>query len=271
MNRSRLIVVAGLIVLVVVGLFVFLRQPSIPGTSSMDGEDIGALLASGQAYFEAGEYSKAIADLEAVVEANPKNSEAYFLLGQAYNRTSALMKAADAFNTVISLDPDNAAAHHNLGVTYYQLQDPSAALPQFQAALALDPEDADTHYQLGATYLTLALPADQMAPPNAELLSKAIAEFEEALALREGMPEALIGIGNVYLQQANYDAAIEALKQALNNAPKSPEANYALASAYAQSGDVETACETYQQFLDLNPPAIWKSQAEQAMMILGCE
>jgi pentatricopeptide repeat protein len=85
------------------------------------------------------------------------------------------------------------------------------------------------------------------------------------------MPEALIGLGNVHLQQGAPEAAIEALEQAIESVPDSRESHYALANAYAQSGDIEKACETYDAFLSLDPPANWKAQAEQAMTSLGCE
>jgi tetratricopeptide (TPR) repeat protein len=104
-----------------------------------------------------------------------------------------------------------------------------------------------------------------------ELLDQATEEFDAALELRENMPEALIGLGNVYLQQGDYDAAIEVLEQAIASVPDSREAHYALAGALAQSGNADRACETYSQFLSLDPPANWRAQAEQTMASLGCE
>jgi tetratricopeptide (TPR) repeat protein len=217
------------------------------------------LLESGRVHLEAGEYTEAIADLEAAVETDPGNSEAYFLLGQAYNQTGELMKAADEFRTVIAL------------VTYFQLQEPGAAVAEFQAALELDPDDPDSHYQLGATYLILALSgADLTTPPDPQFLEQAVAEFEAALELRENMPEALIGMGNVYIQQGEYAAAIEALQRATEQAPDLPEAYYALGEVYARSGDTAGACEAYSRFLALDPPSNWRIQGEQAMTSLGC-
>lgn len=234
-------------------------------------EELKDLLESGRAHLEADDYDKAITELEAATEENPHSSDAHFALGQAYNQAGELLKAADEFRRVLEIDPDSAAAHHNLGVTYYQLQDLEAAVAEFKAALELDPGNPDTHYQLGATYLTLALSGvAPAAAPDPELLEKATDEFETALDSRENMPEALIGLGNIHMQQGEHAAAIEMLQQALELVPDSREAYYALGGAYAQSGDTERACETYSHFLTLDPPASWETQAEQAMTALGC-
>ncbi len=109
-----------------------------------------------------------------------------------------------------------------------------------------------------------------MVSPDPQLLEQAIAEFEAALELEEDMPEALVGMGNVYIQQADYAAAIKALQRAVEQAPDLPEAYYALGGAYAQSGDAAGACEAYSRFIDLDPPLTWQAQAEQAMAALEC-
>ncbi len=231
----------------------------------------GAGLESGRAHLEAGEYAAAITDLKAAVEADPGSGEAHLLLGQAYNQTGDLAKAKQEFSTVIALDPDNAAAHHNLGVTYFQMGDLNTALSEFQTALQLDP-DADTHYQLGAIYLNSAFSADDpSAPPDQQIIDQAVAEFEAALELEEDMPQALIGMANVYLLRADYASAITALHKAIEQVPDSPEAYYALGGALAQSGDVEEACQTYTHFLSLDSPQEWQDQVTQEMVELGCQ
>jgi tetratricopeptide (TPR) repeat protein len=234
-------------------------------------QDVEEVLESSRAHLEAGEYEKALTELEAAVEANPDSSDAHFLLGQTYNQTGEMLKAVDEFNEVLRIDPESAAAHHNLGVTYFQLQNPGAAVAEFQKALELDPDDPDTHYQLGATYLVLALPSnDPTAPPDPQFLEQATTEFETALKFRENMTEALIGLGNVYIQQRDYASAIETLQQVIEQAPNSLQAYYALGEACAQSGDAESACEAYDRFLELNPPTTWQSRAEEIMGALGC-
>jgi len=274
MSRRYLFIVVGL--LVVLAACQGRSQPEtvdepLDPRDESQSQDVEELVNSGRASLEAGNYDEAVSTLEEAVEQAPNNRDAHFLLGQAYNQNGELSKAVDAYRKVLEIEPESAAAHHNLGVTYYQLQDLRAAMDQFEKALEIDPDDADTHYQLGAAYLTLALSGSEPGSPgDPELLEQATAEFETALELRENMPEALIGLGNVQLQQGNYSAAIDALQQALESVPNSREAHYALAGAFAQSGNIEKACETYDQFLSLDPPAAWKAQAEQTMASLGC-
>ena len=235
-------------------------------------QSVDEIIESGRAYLESGEYDKAISELESAVERAADDSDTRFLLGQAYNQDGQLEKAADEFRKVLELNPESAAAHHNLGVTYYQLQDLRSAINEFETALQIDSDDPDTHYQLGATYLTLALSESaSTAAVDPELLDQATEEFNAALELREGMPEALIGLGNVYIQQRDYETAIKTLQKAIESIPGSREAYYALGGAYAQSGNIDKACETYKHFLTLDPPANWRAQAEQTVAALACE
>jgi len=260
MPRSHLLVTIGLV----------LALAACQGTT--ESIDLDSILDSARAYLESGNYEEAITTLEGIAEQAAGNSDVQFLLGQAYNQSGELSKAADAFRKVLELEPESAAAHHNLGVTYYQLQDLRAAVDQFQMALEIDPDDPDTHYQLGAAFLTLALAgSDPASPPDEDLLEQATEEFEAAMELRENMPEALIGLGNVRLQEGDYDQAIGLLEEAIGAVPESREAHYALAGALAQIGDIDAACETYDQFLSLDPPETWRTQAEQTMMALGCD
>jgi tetratricopeptide (TPR) repeat protein len=240
------------------------------GTAEL--QSIDEIVQSGRAYLESGEYDKAISELEGAIERAGDDSDAHFLLGQAYNQDGQLEKAADEFRKVLELNPESAAAHHNLGVTYYQLQDLQSAIDEFESALEIDADDPDTHYQLGATYLTLAISGSASTTAvDPDLLAEATKEFNTALELREGMPEALIGLGNVSMQLGDYENAIDTLQQAIESVPDSREAYYGLASAYAQSGNIDRACETYKHFLSLDPPAGWRAQAEQAMAALACD
>jgi tetratricopeptide (TPR) repeat protein len=139
-----------------------------------------------------------------------------------------------------------------------------AALTEFQAALAADPDDADTRYQLGATYLVQAFPMGALEP-DPDLLAKAESEFEGALDVAPGKPEALVGLANIYMLRGNMTEAIGLLEEAVEANPRMPEALFALGRAYAATGETERAKDTLQDFLDTGPPALWAQQAEELL------
>ena len=116
----------------------------------------------------------------------------------------------------------------------------------------------------------MAIEVLQTGASESDLMAKAVAEFETAIELEPGMPEALIGLGNVYIQKGETDAAIEALTAATRAAPDSPHAHFALAEAHSRGGDPENACAHYQTFLGLEAPENWRAQARQAMSMLEC-
>jgi len=265
-SYTNAIIILGVVLFVGLAIILVLRQGNTDVVEDASSDESVQAPDTGP---DTSEYGTTIADLEAAVEADPGDSEAHFQLGQAYNQEGMLLEAASEFRTVIALDPENAAAHHNLGVTHLQLQDLGSAITEFETAARLEPNDPDTRYQLGAAYLYLALA--EAEPGNSEqFLEQAQSEFEVALELREDMPQALIGMGNIYNQQGDYAAAIEVLQQAIEQAPDLSEAYYALGEAYARSNDVANACETYSQFVEMDPLPVFQDQARQVMTTLGC-
>ncbi len=222
-----------------------------------------------QSKMDAGEFTAAADMLEQIVAQDQENAEAYFLLGLSYFNLANYEKAQGAFEQTLKLDPERAAAvHHNLGALAYQTGDMNTAIEEFKSALDADPNDSDTHYQLGATYLVLALPTE-IQPPDEEKLQQAQAEFEASLALTPGKPEALVGIGNIYLLQNRLPEAIETLEQVVEDNPQMREALFALGRTYATAGDVPQAQATLQRFLDTDPPAVWAQQAQEILTQLG--
>jgi tetratricopeptide (TPR) repeat protein len=62
-----------------------------------------------------------------------------------------------------------------------------------------------------------------------------------------------ISIGNFYLKQKNYDAAIERYLEAIEYQPSSIRAYEALAQVYEKKGEIAKAIGAYKTFLEKNP------------------
>jgi len=180
--------------------------PTTP-TALTTPEDPLAHLEAGRSYQQAGDLDKAIAELEAAVQADPTLTEAHFRLGNAYAEAGQLDKATEEFKAVLGLDDNDADAHSNLGVVYYQQGLLSEAASEFLAALEISPEDAEVHYLLGAAYVQMGR------------MDEGVKEFNAALEYNSDLPEAYFGLGTVYKLQGNEEEAIKAFERFLELGP----------------------------------------------------
>ncbi len=212
----------------------------------------------------------AVQAFQQVLALQADHGMAHFWLGQIYAEQGRLEEARRELDAALPQLTDQAPAYHNRGVVLYQLGDLEAATSDLEAAIREDPEDPRSHYQLGAVYLARAIPASPLALPDTAWLEKAQGEFARALDLCPGMPEALIGMGNLHLLQGDPQKALEVLNPLLERHPDSAQAWYAIAQAHATLGNTSEACRALDQFLSLSPPAEWAEQAGKVKEQLGC-
>jgi tetratricopeptide (TPR) repeat protein len=260
MPNKRLIIAIIIVVVVMAGIGVTLYYANRPveETAVVNLEAI-------QENLDKGQYAAAKAQLEQLLAADENNAEVEFLMGLTLFNLEEYADAKEHFTRSMTLEPDRAAAvHHNLGVLAFQLGDMQTALNEFQLALEEDPGDPDTHYQLGATYLILAFPMGAVEP-DPDLLQQSEEQFELALNASPDKPEALVGLANIYMLQNDLPQAIELLEKAVQAQPYMREALFALGRAYAFSGKIAEAKSTLQTFLETDPPAQWKQQAEELL------
>ena len=76
--------------------------------------------------------------LLSMVEENPKNVEAHFVLGEFAIRSGQMEKAVARFNTIIDLQPQNTLAYIYKGEALMQMDSLPAALATFKSAIATD-------------------------------------------------------------------------------------------------------------------------------------
>jgi len=77
----------------------------------------------GDAWYEKGEYDKAIADYTEVIQLNPKNLNAYLIRGDTWLEKGEYDKAIADYTEVIRLDPKNVGAYNALSWIYATCSD----------------------------------------------------------------------------------------------------------------------------------------------------
>lgn len=144
----------------------------------------------------------------AIISSEPQSAEEQFHAGNAYYEAGQWDRAIIAYQKAIELDPNYQAAYANLGVTYYQQQQFDLAASQYEKALELNPEDGDVAYNLGALYLQQAL--SQGGEPNPDLLNQAVSQLQLAREMSPELAEPYFSLGVAYFALNRSAEAIQA-------------------------------------------------------------
>ncbi|MGA2362262.1 MAG: tetratricopeptide repeat protein [Candidatus Aminicenantales bacterium] len=149
-----------------------------------------------------GDFDGAISGLKPVLEKNPKDSNALYLIGLAYLKKNMFPEASAAFVQVTELAPKFAPAYYQLGVCYQQQKELEKALESYRKAMELDPANPDSPFYSGIILFGMSR------------IDEALALIEKTLSLKPDDPAALEMAGRCYAHQANFPKAVEYLEKA---------------------------------------------------------
>ncbi len=148
------------------------------------------------------------------------------------------------FERAIKLRPDEPTAYEQLGVFYLQLEQPAKALAVLETGLARakDSQPSILFYaNLSRAYRALKRPAD------------AVRIVRQGLAQAGPHYELYDALGVALGDQGEYEAAVEALHQAVALNPGDANANYNLAIALLPLRRLDEAVEALHRSLTLQP------------------
>ena len=104
----------------------------------------------GKAYYERGEFSLAVSELEETLAFEAVSGRDYFNLGMAYLQDQQQDRALSAFTTAGQMEPGLIEVDFGLGVLHKRALRYPLALESFQKVAARDPQDPCTTYNVGA-------------------------------------------------------------------------------------------------------------------------
>jgi len=148
------------------------------------------------------DFDGAIALLQGVLEKDPKDVNALYLVGLSYARKKMYPEALAALTQVTQLSPKFPPAYFELAICYQQQNDSDKALEFYRKNLDLDPNNPDAAYNSGLILF------------GQNRVDEALALFEKALSLRPDDPAYLEMAGRCYINQAKFEKAIEYLEKA---------------------------------------------------------
>lgn len=199
-------------------------------------------LRDGQRLIEAGQYEKAIEQLQLATSLAKTNDAAWNYLGLAYHRAGRLTNAVSAYQQAIRLNRDLMEARFNLGCLWLEAKRYEPARDAFTSCTVLRPNDTEAWLKRGTAELRLR---DLPAAENS---------FREVLKLAPQHPEALNSLGLVQLQRNRPRDAAQQFALAVKAQPDYAPALLNLATVtYQQLNDRATGVKYYRDYLALNP------------------
>jgi tetratricopeptide (TPR) repeat protein len=127
--------------------------------------------AEGDAFYEQGNYQKALGRYSKAVEFNPGSATAYGSKGSALRMLGRYQEAEKTLNKAIELDPNSVWTHNELGTLYTDEKQYENAVVEYDKALVIDPNYKYAyakafplrmlgHYHEAVTALTKAIEID---------------------------------------------------------------------------------------------------------------
>ena len=242
------------------------RQQSAADPAAIDQRlaRVGADIFSGTPQVDAD-----IAELKAILAANPKSAQAHMLLGLAYRTkgsTDLMGEAAGELRQAAEIDPTLIPARVYLAHLYLDLGRPERAGEELQTAIAQMPGQPQLQALLGECQRQLGKPdaaleltsqALKTSPSLAEARyyqglalydlkrrDEAIQAFEEVLKGGGTRSEVYASLGNAYLDAGRLDEAVKSLTAGVMLEPSRADLLIQLAHAYRLKGQL-TQAETW--------------------------
>ena len=167
----------------------------------------------GTLYLEAGEAERARTDFDRATSLDDGLVNAQYGRGRACAMLGEFGLALQSFDAALALNADNADSYCGRGHVYAELGEYDSALSDYAMAIQLDPEFVDA-YRQGA-WLLATCPDDTVRDADNALLGA-----QRALDLSgQGDHQLLDTLAAAFASAGEFDSAVDALQQALADAP----------------------------------------------------
>ena len=146
-------------------------------------EELSLLLEEAQLYLETGQKEELLKSLLAAVEADPENSNLYFLIGKTYDDRKEFGLAEEYYSKAAEIKPDFFEAYYNIGAIYVnqaaEVQALANDLPLSETAKYDEYNDQATGYlELAVPYLEKSLELQPDDLPTINALKEAYARLK---------------------------------------------------------------------------------------------
>jgi Tfp pilus assembly protein PilF len=244
------------------------------------------------ALLSGGNPQAALAELQAVTKAAPRDPTAWHLIGRIQAAQGKYVEAASALTEALRVQGDFMPALLDRADVYAEMGDDRKAAVDYERAIKLNPRDAVSRVKLGMIYqrtgatqraeesYRAALRLDPNLAPAANNLAmmtlRAGGNLDEALELARKavaaapqVPQFHDTLGRVLRARGTRAAAIAAFEKATTLPPPQADPWYQLGELYEEAGNRSAAQAAYRKALELDPKSPQAAAARTRLQALG--
>lgn len=211
---------------------------------ALDPQSVPARHMLGKTYFMLGEFGPAAKELETALQLAPRDYDVAYTLGLAYLKPRQFAPAKAIYDRMVEQLGDRPQLRVLIGRAYRETGFLAEAIEEFKKAAALDPKFPRVHYYLGLTYLL---------KDGAARLDDAAAEFKVELAANPGEYLGNYYLGIVYTIERKWDLAAGFLETASRLKPGDPDPFFYLGQVFQGMENHERAVAALKQAIALSP------------------
>lgn len=186
------------------------------------------------------QYEKSFETIDKVLQKDPQNAEAYFMLGVNLKEIGKDTMAINSFQSAVENDPDLIDAWIILGQMYAELGDPLAKR-YFDNALLVDSTNIDVLHAK-AFYLN-----------EVEDLNGALASYRKISKFAPNYEDAYFNASLIYIEMDSLDAALKQLDILMEVSPIYFKGYYYRGLVKEMQGKTQAAADDFKQALKFAP------------------
>jgi len=179
------------------------------------------------------ETEKAEALVSQAIALGFKNYEVYRTLGGIYKSLKKFEEASLCEKKAITFNPDYIDGYYNIGCNFLSLGKSAEAIENFRKVISLKPDHYAAHNNLGLAY------------HNEKMFKDAMESCNNALGIKPDYPLPYLGIGNTLREMGRIDAAATSFQKAIALDPAFAEAHNNLGKTLMELGLYESAAVSY--------------------------
>ncbi len=168
-----------------------------------------------------------------------------YIMAVMYDGLGEYDKAIQQYKSALWLDPKNNVIRLNLAVVYLKKGRVEQAIKELNTAAKIEPDAVEPHAVLAVLY-SLQNKPDQ-ASREYEI------SLKNASRINPKNIDIYKNLGQLYLGEKKFDAAIEAYQIVLNVSPQDSSAHFYLANIYELKGEKAKTEAELKKALELNP------------------